>query len=125
MSKDIFCGAIFQPTYPFIRDKYQPLPEGEGKDWPNEAPTWRPGVEHECTDNMGSTRSYADSMGHVQFQVISVHKPGGFSERVFYVRQWIDPDGKVFGKKNLRVTTSQAFKRLINGYRHEFEMADE
>ena len=117
------CGQEIFVPYPFIREKYQPLPE-DGEDWPSEKETWRPGVKHEFADNFGGSRSYADMMGKVYYQVIAIFKPGSFPERVFFVRQWIDPDGKMFGKRKLHITTTQAFRKLCKGYRHEFEMSD-
>lgn len=51
-------------------------------------------------------------------QVVSL--PGNFAPRVFYVRQWRDPDGKVFGKRTCQVTTVSTFSKLAKGYRYEF-----
>lgn len=120
---EFFCGAEFRAPYPFIRTTYEAMPEDPDGS-PEERKTWRPGVDHECTDNFGSTRSYADRMGEVTFTVIGVFKPGSFPTRIFFVRKWQDPDGKIFGKGNLHITTQQNFRTLIKGYRHEFEMSE-
>jgi hypothetical protein len=116
-------GQEIRAPYPFIRTSYEAMPEGPDE-VPVEKPTWRPGVEHELTDNTGSTITYADMMGEVYYQVVAIFKPGTFPERIFFVRQWIDPDGRWFGKGKLHITTTQAFRRLCGGYRHDFEMSD-
>lgn len=118
-----YAGQEIYAPYPFIRTVFVAMPDDEESE-PQTSPTWRPGVEHEFIDNFGSTRTYADLMGQVYYQVIAVFKPGSFPERVFFVRQWIDPDGRRFGKNKLHVTTTQAFNRLCAGYRHDFEMSD-
>ena len=59
--------------------------------------------------------------GEMLLSVVSTHKPGKFPERIFYTRQWKDPEGKVFGKGALRVTTIGTFRRLLRGYRHKYE----
>lgn len=104
--------------YPFILDT---APDFEGGTM-MDVPTWRPGTRGvvKLPDDVGSV---ADGMGFIVLIEISRHKPGRYPERVFYVRQWIDPDGRRFGKPGLRMTTAHAFARLCKGYRHEFEMA--
>ena len=46
-------------------------------------------------------------------EVVSQHKPGKYPERVFFVRRWRGPDGVVFGKNALRVTTIATLKRWL------------
>lgn len=116
------CGQECRAPYPFIRTTYDELPDAEGE--LTTQPTWKPGVEHELTAPYGDTLTYADAMGEVAFTVVAVFKPGKYPERVFYVRNWIDPDGKRFGRNNLRMATMQNFRVLIKGYRHDFEMSD-
>lgn len=123
-NSEFFCGQKHTAPYPFVRTTYEALPDDlDGV--PTELPTWRPGVEHEACEPYGDTYTFADRMGNVEFTVIGVFKPGSFPTRVFFVRQWIDPDGKRFGKNKLRVTTAQNFRQLIKGYRHDFEIEDQ
>lgn len=117
------CGQECRAPYPFIRTVYDAPPDDPEGTKPVEIATWRPGVEHENTSQY-SEITYADAMGEVVFTIIGVFKPGGYPERVFYLRNWIDPDGKRFGRNNLRMTTTQNFRNLIKGYRHDFEMSD-
>ena len=64
-------------------------------------------------------------MGSMVLTVVDVFKPGRYPARVFYTRQWIDPDGKVFGKSALRMTTVSAFLRRTRGYMHDFYLDGE
>lgn len=47
-----------------------------------------------------------------------------YQSRVFFTRQWTDPDGATFGKRGLHVVTIEKFRRLCRGYAHEFEMVE-
>jgi hypothetical protein len=122
-NSEFWCGQEWRAPYPFIRATYEALPD-DPEGVPTEESTWRPGVEHELEGPYGDTCTYADALGEVVFTVIGVFKPGSYPARVFYLRNWIDPDGKRFGKNNLRVTTAQHFRSLAKGYRHEYEMSD-
>ena len=86
---------------------------------------WRPGCEIDTNDE--GVRDYsADGLGAMLLEVVQVVSlPGNFAPRVFYIRQWRDPDGKVFGKRLCRVTTVSAFSKLLKGYRHEFYLDGE
>lgn len=79
--------------------------------------SWKPGVEWVGV-YPDSERAEADAMGSIALTVVSVHKPGRYPERVFYVQRWVAPNGRVFGKPKLRVTTTAAFLRRSRGYRY-------
>lgn len=113
-------GQSHVVEYPFSRDQYD---EYDGEEVVT-APTWRPGVMFD-TDNYGNTETFADALGAMVLRVVDVFKPGHYPERVFYTRQWRDPDGKLFGKPKLRITTAQNFKVLLRGYRHPFDLPEE
>ena len=90
---------------------------------------WRPGctAEEDERDEHGypSNVVVADGTGSMVLEVVATFKPGRFPERVFYTRRWVDPDGREFGKPNkLRVTTAAHFRRLLKGYRHDFEVSE-
>lgn len=67
----------------------------------------------------------ADGIGKMLIEEVSRHKPGKYPERIFYVRKWQDPDGKVFGRPALRIATVEKFKRLLKGYKYEFYLEGE
>lgn len=101
--------------YPFVRDTYLDLSDG------TERPCWRPGVEWRPV-GPDSSDAFADGMGTISLTEVGRYKPPGFPERVFYTRKFTDPDGKVFGKNKLHIASAVKFKRLCNGYAHEFEI---
>ncbi len=114
----------FRVAYPFALEEYSGPKDGEFYD----GKTWRPGVRFEVRDSGylydPDQVAIADGMGQMVLEVVSRHKPGKFPERTFFLRSFVDPNGRSFGKAKLRVTTTQAFKRMASGYRHEFESAE-
>lgn len=124
MSEPIEIGRVYVGHCPFYRETVDLWTgdSGEG-DW-GPVEVWRPGVEWERDDN-GDADACAGGVGAILLTVVSVHKPGKYPTRVFYTRQWRDPDGKVFGKTNLRVTTQDAFRRMAKGWRHDFYLDGE
>ena len=112
-------GTVFDVAYPFVREDVQLF----GEDGHYTTKSWRPGVRFEPV-YPDDSEAVADGMGAQIVTVVSTHKPGPtWPERVFYTREWRNPTGGRFGKKGLRVKTTAAFRRLIQGYRHHFEMA--
>ena len=76
---------------------------------------------HTDRDDPCGSINFADATGEMILTVVSTHKLGA-AERVFYTRQWRDPDGKVFGADSkLRITSSAGFTMLTRGY-HDFEV---
>ena len=105
--------ATYAVKCPFVRDTYTQWDEDGAAD----VPTWRPGVDWEpCAPD--EDEAVADGIGQVLYTVIDVHEPPRpYHPRVYFIREWIDPDGKRFGRKNLRIMGIQAFKRRLQGYR--------
>lgn len=124
MKEPIVPGQCYIGPYPFFRETVDLWTgdSGEG-DW-GPVEVWRPGVEYD-SDGGGERWAYASGIGSILLAAISLHKPGKYPTRVFYIRQWRDPDGKLFGKTNLRMTTQDAFRRMARGYRHEFYLNGE
>lgn len=115
----IEAGQEHRIKFPFVRTTYDAMPEELGA-IPTERPTWRPGVEDHC--NQYDSWSEAGGDGEVVYSVVATFKPGKYPARVFYLRNWIDPDGKRFGKNNLRITTTQHFREMLKGWRHEYDI---
>lgn len=115
-------GDVFDVRYPFYRDTKEVIDCDEDGCSAHDVECWVPGTwsEPEPPDN---SIDVADGVGVMRLSVVSVHKPGKYPTRVFYVRTWIDPDGKEFGKRGLRVTTLSAFKRKAAGYGYEYVMS--
>jgi hypothetical protein len=113
-------SQTFSVVFPFVRATRE-IRDEEGT---ATVPTWRPGTAYEAIDNQGNGASFADGCGWMHLVEISRHKPGKYPERVFYTREFEDPDGKRFGKRGLRMTTAPAFARLCAGYRVPYTVHD-
>ncbi len=119
-------GDVFRVEYPFVRDTYCADVDIEsGRDIM--ATTWRPGTEFvgsQGPDGELTSGAYqAHGMGTMVLTVVSVHKPGRFPTRVFFTREWVNPDGKTFGKRGCRMVTREKFERLSFRYQHDYELA--
>lgn len=119
MGETLSAGAEIVIAHPFVREEVELYGEL--------TMTWRPGLRYEAeTDQIGDYRrvwTAADGIGEQILTVVSVHQPGRFPTRVFFTRKWRAPDGKVFGATKLHIKTLAAFRRIVRGYRHEFEVA--
>lgn len=127
-SQTIIAGQLHRVPYPFCWEKFTAYPVKYGPGV--ETDTWRPGTQMVDGGEYGrygeqELSAVSHGMGFMLAEVISIHKPGRFPERVFFTRTWETPDGKQFGKQKLRITTTAAFRRLIKGYRYEFELVEE
>ena len=80
--------------------------------------TFTPGIRM-VQVGVDDVEAIADGMGKMVLTVVR-HRT-----RVFYTRQWVDPNGKHFGKSKLRVTTQAAFTRMVSGYRSAYRLAKE
>lgn len=115
-------GETFRIQYPFVRTTYD-LIDGDGI---SEVPTWRPGCNVEAAPPYGEDNMLvADAVGGVVFTVVDCFKPGRFPMRVFFTRQFVDPDGKTFGKGKLHIATVEKFRRLITGYYYGYDVASD
>jgi hypothetical protein len=122
-------GRTYSAWFPFKREKYQPHPEHEGDgeySHPPERDTWVPGWSTEVGGCEGEHITYGwHGDGAMLLTVVSLHKPGPtYPERAFYVRQWRDPDGREFGRANLRCISSRALKSWLAGRKMAFLFDD-
>ena len=110
-------------VYPFIKAPHTLLDE----DGWYTAMSWRPGTvepkTHEYPEHCAEHYRVAHGEGHMLLRLIQqVALPKPYRARVFYVRQWRDPDGKEFGKRLLRLCTVQVWKSLCSGYRFPYRV---
>lgn len=122
-------GQTHVADYPFIREVYS---YWEGSNGTEEGETvseecWKPGVKFELRNRyMEDGTSVAHGMGKIVHKVVALCSlPRPYPTRVFYIRTWISPDGRAFGKNKLRVTTLEAFNRAVKGYRYEIEVVED
>lgn len=108
---------IHEIAFPFILEEYDGIKDGE--EFKGES--WRPGTRM-CRGDEWEVWSEADAMGKMVLEVVSMHKPGKYPERTFYLRSFIDPTGRKFGKQKMRVISSAGFKAMLRGYRHPYDV---
>lgn len=115
-TKDIKPGAIFEVVHPFIRVQVSLPPDDPEANGPRLVDSWQPGTRpvQIAPDDAADV---ADDEGVQILAVVSLHKPGKYPTRVFYLRRWRDPSGHEFGKGELRCKSLSAFRGLIGGYR--------
>lgn len=111
---------VYRSPYPFVRSTFTQYDEEGGY----EVPTWKPGIEYDVRhspvwtgEDVPDYFAVADGVGEIILTVVSRHKPGPkYPERVFYTRQWRNPDGKLFGNNKLHICSTQAFSRRKRGW---------
>lgn len=108
-------GQEYRVACPFVRSVYTSYTE----DGPSNILSWKPGIIFEVVDPWGdSSAPIAHGEGTAVYRVIDIHRlPYPYPARVFFIRTWVSPDGKAFGLRKLRITTLDAFRRRISGYR--------
>ncbi len=115
---NIEIGKEYRVKFPFIASSYN-------TDWGDGGAiedSWKPGTYFVETGY--EEDAVADGEGFILLTVVDRYKPGRYPERTFYIRKWQDPDGKVFGKDCLHMTTTGNFKRMLKGYRHPYSLVD-
>ena len=105
----IKAGDHFEMRHPFVLD----VREGQR--------TWRRGVRREWVTTE-EAEAIADGLGKQLIHVISVHKPGRYQERVFFLQTWKDPDGKHSGNDRLRDLTTDKFRKLLDGRPEDYRV---
>jgi len=106
-------GQEFEVRAPFVW--YQTdIPEPDGPGFVT-VETWKPGFDAESDEY--NTYYLCHGFGQIIYTIIDFHKlPRPYPARVFYTRKFRDPDGKVFGKSKLRITTTAHFTRMIKSH---------
>ncbi|MGE8446611.1 MAG: hypothetical protein ACN6O1_10370 [Comamonas sp.] len=91
-----------------------------------EVADWLPGCKlRELEGDWDEGGYVADDWGHMLINEVQRVSIPGYEDRVFYTRQWRDPEGNEFGKRDLRCKGARAFKQMIKGWRHPFYMDGE
>ena len=113
-------GDVFTVVYPFVRAPFEWF-DDEG---PVTLKSWKPGINIEADGDCYGPDIFADSEGEMVLTVVDVFKPGRFPTRVFYTRQFVDPDGKRFGKAKLQIATLEKFRRISTRYQVAYDVEE-
>jgi len=107
-------GEIHERWTPFIledRDIPDPSPDGFGV---VRIKSWRPGVRNEQTAP-DDFEAIWDGEGLELRRIVAVVTIDGGGVRILYRRSFRKPDGTVFGKPKVRMTTPSAFTAWARG----------
>ncbi len=78
---------------------------------------WKAGIRwQDGATPFDEQTAYADGPGRMLITVKDRLKPKGYEGRVFYTRQFIDPEGQKCGDTRLRVATEKMFAKIAKGY---------
>ena len=112
-------GKTYEVVCPFIVSTHSDFDGSESE-------MWIPSARWENTACNQDVEAIADGKGLMLLTVVSRHKPSPkYAERVFFIRQWRDPDGKVFGQTSLKCLTNEAFIRRCRGWFYEWRLVGE
>lgn len=127
MQHDIKEGDVFKVKYPFCAEmieEYEVLDDFNCQ-VVDTFKVWHPGTKITLTAPEGAERNEANGDGVMILRVVSVHKPGKFPTRVFYTREFIDPEGNSLTSKNaLRVCSIGKFRRISKEYYYEYFLVE-
>lgn len=102
--------------YPFVRGTYSGYDECEDGISTIVRETWNPGA-HEGCDDWGRLFATADAMGAMLLTEVA-HFASERGRPMVVVRiKWREPEGRVFGKGQLKILSRDKFQRTLRGYR--------
>lgn len=82
---------------------------------------WSVGCEV-IQDRMGGDAWIAHGEGVKVITEISRHTPPGYGEKVFFSVEYLDPDGKKAGRKQLKMLGVRAYNRRVSGFYFDYEV---
>lgn len=113
-------GAVFEREHPFtlvIENQGDPTFEHE---------RWRPGAWETWADDGSDdpVTAKAHGLGRVKFTVVSTHRPPGYPERVFFKREFTNPDGEKYAPGRLMNSVRRKFLRDVAAFPFRFEVEE-
>lgn len=112
MATDLSPGLAFERDHPFTL-----VVEGVGE-W--EVERWRPGAWNTDTRGVDEALAACTAEGRVKFTVISLHRPPGYPERVFFKREFTCPDGTRYAPGKLHNCIRRKFIKDVAAFPFEY-----
>jgi hypothetical protein len=109
--------AVFERFHPFTWVR-----EPRSSDPVDDIERWRPGARDSIETQPGYSKPICHAEGIIRHTIISVHKPPGYQERVFFLRHYYDPDGMFVGPPTLHHLVTRAFRREVERYQTDYEV---
>lgn len=116
MAREFAAGEVFERDHPFTW-----VVEHRG-DLDRENERWRPGAWETKYIYPDSAVAIANGVGRVKFTVVSSHRPPGYPTRVFFTRQFFQPDGEAYASSKLRNCIASKFAKDIEKFPFEYEV---
>jgi len=108
-------GDVFERPHPFtlvVEHDHDPDAAFE---------RWRPGAWN--VDSAGEdVLTSCTAMGRVKFTVVSIHRPPGYRERVFFKREFTTPEGKRYAPGRLMNCITRKFRKDISAFPFPFDV---
>jgi hypothetical protein len=115
LSYDPIAGDVIEREHPFTRmiGAFEDL----------EFSRWRPGVWGNEFNGIDDFYPFAHAAGRVEYVVRAVCPVPGFPMRVFYTRQFTDPDGKILKRSGLICHSIGPFRMKVSRFSGRFDFA--
>lgn len=116
----IIPGAVFEREHPFTWVEER----GRLSTGPDDVyERWRPGAwETKIISDDAAMACHGE--GTVKFTVISVHRPPGYQERVFYTRHFTDPEGGSYATNKLHHKVMRGFQKEAEAFPFRYEVIE-
>lgn len=109
-------GDVFERDHPFtLRADHEHYPEEKS------VYRWRPGAWNVDSED-GEVFTSCTAIGRVKFTVVSVHRPPGFQERVFFKREFTTPEGDRYTSGRLMNCITRKFRKDIAAFPFRFDV---
>lgn len=114
-------GQIHRVEFPFTSSLGDDIVDGELC----KVKFWKPGVRFEDVRGRGDPESFADGVGTMVIEIVSLHRPSSrHPMMVFYRRSWEYPDGTTAKTRGLKIKSASALRRIVSGYRYPFKVVE-
>ncbi len=113
----VVAGAVFERLHPFTWAR------GYLSSRPNDyVERWRPGAHESIETQPGYFKPVCHAEGIIRHTIVSVHKPPGYQERVFFLRHYYDPEEDFVAPPKLHHLVTRAFRREVERHQTDYEI---
>lgn len=110
-------GQVHRVEFPFTVSEHD--------DYEGKVKVWKPGVRFEDVGDYGNPDAFADGVGTMVIEIVSLHQPSNrHPMMVFYRRSWEYPDGTTAKTRGLKIKAASALRRIVSGYKYPFEVEE-
>lgn len=118
MARLFEAGEVFERVHPFT---WVTERRGATEDV---VERWRPGAWDTKPIAPDDAIAACNGLGTVKFSVVSVHTPPGYPTRVFFKREFTQPDGEKYAASKLINCIARKFAKDITTFPFPFEVVE-